>query len=383
MQQTLEDAIKERVSAITQEDLDAHFKSVGVERAAHEKAISEPKTLQDFRTFIRYRGEDELTDEQLAAYDKLRADQTRERRAAEKSPETVAKIESEVGDLEFEITEGYHSKRDCTLHIVRLSARVDRAVFSELKIKAKQLGGWYSSFVKSQAGFQFLERETAEKFVALLSSDQDRSEELSARRERKEQSAAERLTRLASELHNRADDAIEQSKQSLQNTSRRAEMQAGIRGRAYRDQALAQTIARVAQALETGDAKYLDGIRHKSHVELLTRLAERAKTKHLAAVERGRRERGEELSFDAREAGRERPVVLSDISFASYPHPTIYKRHLLEAVEKTRHAKGAIQSSKKMAKRLRDEEGRVRYVFQRLRRPAANRLSVSCQSFRR
>ena len=357
MRQKLEDAIQERVEAITQDDLDAHFKKQGVRREAYEKATTNPETLDEFRTFIRHRGEQELSDEQLTKFDQLQADVTRDRRAQQKAPDTVQQVQADTGDLELSIIEGYHSKRECTLHIVQLSTRVDRSVFNELKTKAKQLGGWYSSFVKSQAGFQFLERATAEKFVALLSSDQDRTEELDARRERKEQTAAERLTRLAKELHDRADETIDQSKAALQNTVRRAEMQAGIRGRAYADQALARTIARVAQALETGNAKYLDGIRHKTHVELLTYLARRAKTNHLQTQDRKLRATGESLSFDDRESRRERPIELTDIAYVKYPYPTIYKRHLQEAVEQSRRAKGAIQASKKMAKRLRQEKG--------------------------
>ena len=97
-----------------------------------------------------------LTDKQLARFDRLLADKTREKRAIEKSPETVAQIQSDGAEgLELTIKEGYHSKRDIPLFIVQMSERVDRATYIELLGKCKMLGGWFSSFVKSQAGFQF------------------------------------------------------------------------------------------------------------------------------------------------------------------------------------------------------------------------------------
>ena len=141
------------------------------------------------------------------------------------------------------------------------------------------LGGWYSSFKKADAGFQFLIEESARKFAGVLRGDVDRTEELEARRHKKEEGAAERLTRLSNEMHKRAEEVIEYScEHALKNTARRAEMQAGIRGRAYKDQALARTAASIAAALETGNATYLDGIRAFTHIELFKRILRLAKT---------------------------------------------------------------------------------------------------------
>jgi hypothetical protein len=131
--------------------------------------------------------------------------------------------------------------------------------------------------VTLRSGFQFPSREQAERFVGLLEADADRTDVLEARKTRKEQSAAERLHELASELLRRADETIERSNEALQNTARRAEIQAGVRGRAFADQALARTMHSIAEDLSRGEAKYLDGIRHKSHVETLDTLLRLAK----------------------------------------------------------------------------------------------------------
>src|SRR5690606_7360824 len=87
LRETAEQAITREVRGMTQEALDAYYTKLGVQRAAHRKALSEPETLQEFHEFARYRGIAALTDAQLATYDQLRADLTREKRRSEKQPE--------------------------------------------------------------------------------------------------------------------------------------------------------------------------------------------------------------------------------------------------------------------------------------------------------
>jgi hypothetical protein len=345
LRETAEQAITREVREMTQEALDAYYTKLGVQRAAHHKALSEPETLQEFHEFVRYRGVAALTDAQLATYDQLRADLTREKRRSEKQPETVEALSTNAVHAQLQIREGHHAKRNCPLWTVSLTDRVDRTAFLKLKTKAQQLGGWYSSFIKSQAGFQFLSRASAEKFVALLTADQSRTEELADKRQRGHLTAAERLTQLAMELHGQAEETIEQSKHALQNTARRADMQAGIRGRAYADQALARTITRVAAALQTGQVKYLDGIRHKTHLELLARLARQAQALHQRQA----------ASDDRAECSR--PVDLTDVRHVIYPYPSIWKSRLQEAIQWSSQARGAKLACQRMAKRLRDEAG--------------------------
>ena len=121
--------------------------------------------------------------------------------------------------------------------------------FNELNRKAKMLGGWFSSFKKSDAGFQLLEQDKAQRFCSLLNNDADRTDVLELRKEPKEFTAAERLHELATELFDRAETTIEQSKESLQNTVRIADIQAGVRGRAFADQAMSRTLHSIAEAL--------------------------------------------------------------------------------------------------------------------------------------
>ena len=85
-----------------------------------------------------------------------------------------------------------------------MDQRVERSTFNELKQKASMLGGWYSSFKKVDAGFQFTTEEVAERFVSLSAGDADRSDVLESRDARKMESAAERLCSVAETLDNEA-----------------------------------------------------------------------------------------------------------------------------------------------------------------------------------
>jgi len=339
---SFEEAVIAKVRSYTLKDfVDAHGRELA-KRDERTRALGDPRTFFEFRTFLQEKCEDDLTDDQLARYDALHSDMTRDGRAAKRESTITAFQSDELAGYEFQIKEGYHDKRQCPVWIVQLTDRVERPAFDELNRKAKMLGGWYSSFKKSDSGFQFVEREKAERFTALLQGSVDRSDVLDVRKERKAQTAAERLHDLAGALAMKAEEAIEASNESLQNTARRADIQAGVRGRAHADAALARTIHSIAEALSRGEAKYLDGIRHKSQVETLDMLLRVAKFARL----RQTRHPGDET---------ERQPNLLDARYADYPYPTLYRQHLENAIVKCQVTKGAKQTAKQMTKRLRRE----------------------------
>lgn len=355
MGEQYEDAIKRKVEAVTPEVYEQTFSDRAAKSAEHSKALSDPQTFFEFRTFLQVKTEADLSDEQLARYDALHAEVTRERRAARVTT-TVEQFKSEeLAGVEFQIKQGYHDKRQCPVWIVQLSTRLERTAFDELNRKAKMLGGWFSSFKKTDAGFQFLDEERAKRFTALLSGDADRSDVLDARKERRELSASERLHEFAEELAKRADDAIERSDSSLQNTARRADIQAGVRGRAFADQALARTMHSIAEALSRGKANYLDGIRHKTHVETLDAVLYLAKW---ARVRAAKREDGESTYSHGKTLDRieDESIGPKDIRFAKYPTPEVYKRSLDELVLRCQGTRGVRQAAAKMRKRLSREK---------------------------
>lgn len=342
LETSFEEAVSSKVRGYTQQDFtDAQARKL-LASEERDRVLRNPQSFLDFRRFLQERSEDELSDEQLQRYDALHTDFTRDSRAAQLKT-TVAAFESqELAHHEFQITEGYHDKRRCPLWIVELGERVERSTFDELNRKAKMLGGRYSSFKRSQAGFQFFLQDAAEQFVGLLGGDADRSELIAARKLRKEQSASERLHDLATILADRAEETLAASNEALQNTARRADIQAGVRGRAYADAALARTMHSIAEALSRGEAKYLDGIRHKSQVEtldMLLRVALFARLRH--------------DPHPNSDSGRQ-PNLL-DVRYASYPYPTIYRKHLERATLHGQSARGMKQTTARLAKRLRQD----------------------------
>ena len=162
------------------------------------------------------------------------------------------------------------------------------------------------------------------------------------RKERKELSTSERLHQVATSLAQCAEEAIARNDASLQNTARRADIQAEVRGRAFADAALARTMHSIAEALSRGEAKYLDGIRHKSQVETLDMLLRIAQFARLRKTRHADDDTG-------------RQPNLLDVRYAEYPYPTLYRRHLESAVAKCQTARGAKQAAKRMGKRLQRE----------------------------
>ncbi|WP_419184821.1 methyltransferase [Botrimarina mediterranea] len=346
------EAVKTKVFAVTEDQWNDHFAEVAAKREERQQAIRDPQNLADFRLFIEAKGESALCNEQMARWDMLYADLARERRAANGPSTTVTRIESdEAHSVEFVIKEGYHEKRDSKLWIVQLSDRVEKETYRELLGKAKQLGGWYSSYKKADAGFQFLSEEAAGRFTQLLDGDADRADLLAARQEHKQQTAAERLHELATEMLSRSEETIERSHDSLQNTERRAGIQAGVRGQAYAEAALARSLHSVASALSAEEATYLDGVRHRTHLEELDRVLRLAKWARTRAIQKAKTESdyGYGLRLDEEE---QKPYSEEDIRFAKYPYPEVYVRNLTELIRSAANKKGCKQVSAKLAKRL-------------------------------
>jgi hypothetical protein len=352
LQESYEEAVERIVLAITDEQIAAELERVRKRKEEKDKALGNPETLLEFATFIRERGLDQLSDDQFARWDALHADRIREDRKSCKQCETVEQFQSvEVGNLEFRIAEGFHDRERIPLWIVQLSTRVERATFQELKIKATQLGGWWSSFKKDAAGFQFRSRESAEKFAGLSEGDADRSEELLARKLRKMDSASDRLQAVADSLDATATEVLEGDESKLKNTARRADMAASMRAQAYADQADAKTLRSIAAALAAGEARYLDGVWNAAQVRSLETVLKQARRERIRGrfTEEGieHRSHGWSQRYDELEGQSLSPA---DARHAVYPKPYLYRGHLVQAFAQFEKTPGLKQITAKMRK---------------------------------
>ncbi len=349
--ETYEDALAKMVDEITEDDLQDFFRQNSDRQAAHEKALENPENLTEFSTFVRELGEGQLTDEQHLRRDRLYADMSRQTRVERKS-NSVGQFQSDQLDgLEFSVKEGFHDKRQCKLWIVQLSTRVDRATYGELNAKAHQLGGRYSSFKKNDAGFQFFTEEAAEKFVGLKEGDADRSEELEDRRIRKITGAGQRFSAMADRLTEQAEATLAADDIKLKNTHRRAKQAASARAGAREALATAKTLRSLASQLKEGETPYLDGIRYATQIETLRSILRRARWAHIKHVMDSEYSELSNYQQNVKQDELEnRSSDASDIRYAEYPKPYLYRGHLERAFAQLASTKGVKQITAKMQK---------------------------------
>jgi len=274
---SFEEQIIEKVNKQTQADVDAAYEKQREYRAEMEqrkeqfvKALTSPETLPEFKEFIRVRGKDKMSPEQLAKYDELVAESLR--------PEDKPKVvEGEAEAIKTERAETKHSKTGEDLFVVKLVDRVGREQFNDLRGKAKQFGGYYSTYAKQGAipGFQFKSKDAADQFDQLLKGkDVSKSDFEEAKAEVKQSKNADRLLEMADKLEAKADAEINRPRET--NTARRASMAANATERAYKQLALAKTVRNIGNALQDGDLVHLGKINQVTQLEELMSIQRRA-----------------------------------------------------------------------------------------------------------
>lgn len=314
--QSMIGAIKKNLDKLTDEAIQTMAAKNKEYEENFRKTYTDPETLSQFRDFIRLRGEKALSPEQKARYDELIAEETKAQKAKElEGKGTVTQVKTDAG---MKYTETKHTKTGVPLHVVSLDSRVDREVFNELNRKAKMLGGYYSSFRGAGAvpGFQFKTKEAADQFMALKEGDVSRATTLKERQAEAKQTAAERLREMAEKIEEKANESLNRDR--LANTVRRARMAASAEESARSELAFAETMKNLAEAIASGQAKYLDGIKAQTHIQLLNSLLNKARLK----ANEGKITN--DMSYSERESIRGRAPELSDIEFAEYPYPEVH-----------------------------------------------------------
>ena len=290
--------LKDLVSATTEDDLKAYADRIAESRAeykarveSYKKSLTNPETLDDFRTLMDKLVDDGMTRNeayrslkpaQRITFDKLDAESTRASREASK-PTVQATAKTVAG----EIVETKHTRDGYDLFVVKPAERVERDTYNAWNATAKRLGGWYSKFRGNGAvpGFQFKTRENADAFLQFIGGDAETAQEaVKSRRDAfdddKSQSAVERLRDMAGRLDDRADESLSADRKV--NTNRRARMAASAEASANSDKALAKTMRNLAGAIEGGTTQFLDRVRQKVQVEMLSTLLANAKREELS-----------------------------------------------------------------------------------------------------
>ncbi len=264
--ETYQGALAKSIESITDEDIKKYREERENAIATNKKAMENPETFEEFRTFINAKGEDALSLDQRKRYDAIVAAKEAEGQAR---PDRIAKVET--GDVKLEYKEGFHEKQGIPLHIVQLTGgRVSSEAFSSLRIAAKKLGGWWSSFKKDSTGFQFKTKEAADEFVKINQQGISTEATDKLREEDQAKRSAERLAALAEGKAENAQDVLDRDRKT--NTARRARMAEGAEADARKEQQKAETLANIAKAIEDNTlTSHLRKVRTATQVDELER----------------------------------------------------------------------------------------------------------------
>jgi hypothetical protein len=326
-------AIDKLVAKVTDEHIANYAAVVAAERAAKDKALTDPETLEEFTLFFRVKTISQLSDEKLALYDCLVFEKEKAEAHAAVSREVEA-IDLGGSGL-MKIKEGWHSKRQCPIWIVGLTERLEKETYAPLARKARLLGARWSTWgPKEDHGFVFWKEADAQAFMDLAAGENANLEERMARREKdKQERAADRLSQYA-DRHLDAAQA-ELNRDRLENTWRRAQMASSAEARANSDKAFAVTVANVATALESGQLEALSKLR------FATQLAELIIILHRANADAVQEEKGRWVPSDER-----RPVALSDVRFANFSWPYLNVDDAIAAALQLKGKRGATTARK-------------------------------------
>lgn len=343
------DAQSEQTLADFARDAAAQREEYASRRKAEREAVENPKTLEDFRSFILFHmdegktaseARDLLSFEQREQFDRLAAEASRSTRKTKAEPVLSSSSQTTGG----EIIATKHTQKGHDLFVVRLEDRVSREDYLALLSSAKKLGGYYSKFRGNGAvpGFQFTGREQAEAFLKLAQGDKAEAQEaVKARRDAYEddrsQTAVQRLNEMADRLDEDADASLNAARKV--NTAKRAGQAAAADAMAYADKSLAKTMRNIARAIGNGTATFLDRVREKKQVEQLRdalRMAkwEEDKTKYPA--------------WDQREKHSEEPATTQTVEFAAFPLYRLYRSSWAELGRKLSEKDGTKSLGKKI-----------------------------------
>lgn len=301
-------------------------------RVAKAAAIANPQTLADFREALSAKIRDgmtrkeaflALTPDQRIQYDTLEAESTREARETRKRAQKT-QVRAAGQTTAGEIVATKHTRDGYDLFVVKLADRLGADDYKTVLASAKRLGGWYSAFRGNGAvpGFQFKDKSNAEAFLALAGGDTTAAQEQAAQRrdafeDDRSQTAVERLRAMADKLEAQAQEVEGQQRKT--NTERRARFASAALQSAAADKAKAQTMRNIAQAIEDGKAKFLDEVRTKSQVDMLTGIVDTAKGAEL---------RAKYPSYADQEKRKGEPPTAETADFADFPSYSAFRSDL-------------------------------------------------------
>ncbi|WP_421323190.1 LPD38 domain-containing protein [Aeromonas veronii] len=326
------------------------------ELVATKEALRDPQTLEQFKTFLKYRSLDKLPPEQRARYEDLIAasnldkrDQAREVKAATAVTPTAS------GD----IIKTKHTKSGEDLFVVQMGDRVDRDTYNQINAHAKKLGGWYSSYKVGGAvpGFQFKDEAKATEFRGWLTGQGAASAATSAEaaptevtdpdQDNSKSKQIETLRTRAKTLRDKATAALNAERK--ENTNKRMTEAANARANAESELHFAGLLDAIADGIESGEVTYLRNLANGTQLTELNHALSRSlwnlpPARREALTSQGMIERTE----DGRErwSAKATPEMMAE--GAQMPGMDYFARNLKDVATKMQGASGFKQAGAKI-----------------------------------
>ncbi|MDO6737060.1 methyltransferase [Wenyingzhuangia sp. 2_MG-2023] len=307
----------------TPEVLQNFYKERKAKKEATKKAIENPKTLEEFRTFIRVEGLDKLNIEQVAEFERLKSDVLLKRQEEQKKQEaTVNKIN--IDNVDFDLHPTKHSKTGADIFTVLMLNRVGKEEFNTLRTKAKQMGGYYSRFTNLRAdppikaGFNFNTEEEAKAFIGLKEEDKNTAEKAEAKDSERQQTAAEKMKERGLKLIEKGTES--KNKERRTNTHRQATQAANSEEKAQDEINFGKKLILISDGLESGSIKYLHAIRNGKQLEQLQNLLNIGFSNRLSSLN---------LTYTEKQNEIKQPYL--DVNFIEYPYPK-YGSNVLKTI---------------------------------------------------
>lgn len=326
------------------------------ELVATKEALRDPQTLEQFKTFLKYRSLDKLPPEQRARYEDLIAasnldkrDQAREVKAATAVTPTAS------GD----IIKTKHTKSGEDLFVVQMGDRVDRDTYNQINAHAKKLGGWYSSYKVGGAvpGFQFKDEAKATEFRGWLTGQGAASAAPSAEAAPTEvtepaqtdskSKQVEALRARANTLRDKATAALNAERK--ENTNKRMTEAANARANAESELHFAGLLDAIADGIESGEVTYLRNLANATQLTELKHALNRSlwnlpPARYEALTNQGVIERAE----DGRERWSAKATPEMMVEGAQMPGMDYFARNLKDVATKMQGASGFKQAGAKI-----------------------------------
>lgn len=333
------DALQRELDKVTEEKFFAYKEKLRIKREIRDKALNNPETLEEYKTFIMYKGESALSNEQKVIYDELMTGtikKSKEREQERKATVTAVAIDG----VDMLIQETVHTKKGHKLWVVKLSERVERFIFNDLNDRAKKLGGYYSSYRGNGAipGFTFDKKEAAELFVQIKDGDVNAIELRKAINAEKQTARAETLEVKGETLKGNAEEDMNRDRKD--NTARRARIATGIEQRAAADVEFAITMIEISKRMSDGTLQHLNRLANYSQLEELENVLYQCKWDYI---------RENNIKSDSFEFT---PEV---VNLAKFPYPVLYREtHLANLLRELSLDKGKLLAANRMMKRVKN-----------------------------